>query len=241
MALREIDILEHLRRRREKQDSMAQNRSQLPQDTSLDRDKETHIEFLGNISRRTLQQKIPLSSKRRQDYSSRLSREAVEATRILDRQRKQKTETHKGLEGYETFRRVIYNPREHRCEVCSRFMYEISLTHSRLTSQQIRLLKSTGYNFTVVGESISIGSKCLAVILRYPGKLAPQALHNCLDPGPISRSLSELSHMELDFIKRLRPFMKIRKLPPPLGKTKLRVQWFILQQISTNSLRVHPI
>ena len=80
-------------------------------------------------------------------------------------------------------------------------MYEISLTNSRLTSQQIRFLNSSGYSFTIE-ESIKICSKCLSFIRRFPGKLPPQAHHNSLDPGPIPRCLSELSHMELDFIKR---------------------------------------
>ena len=204
--------MEHDRRRRQKQLSTYRNPSQCALAYSFDRATETHPKFPVAISSRTRQDKIALSTKRKQGSRSRLSDEAVEATRTKDRQHKQTTQLHKGLEGYQTFNRIIFNPAEHRCSVCSRLMYEISLTNSRLTAQQLRFLNSSGYSFTI-GESIKICSKCLSFIRRFPGKLPPQAHNNSLDPGPIPRCLSELTHMELDFIKRVRPFMKIRKAP----------------------------
>ena len=52
-------------------------------------------------------------------------------------------------------------------------------------------------------------------------EVTAEAQYNCLDPGPIPRCLTEVSHMELDFIKRVRPFLKIRKAPNSLGQDRI--------------------
>ena len=128
----------------EKVRSQPQHRCQNTKDTSLERTAETHPKFPVNMSPRGLQKKRESITKRLQDSRNRLSDDAVHATRTKNRQHKQKSQLHKGLEGYETFNRIIFNPAEHRCTLCSRLMYEISLANSRLTAQQTRFLNSSG-------------------------------------------------------------------------------------------------
>ena len=146
---REKASLTREHRRNENRQSTRQYRSRKQNDTSLERTKETQPSCSGHISRRTLLRQVESSRIRKLASRSRLSAEAVVATRNHDRHRKKITQLQTGLEWYETFKRIICNPAEHRCSLCSRLMYEISLTNSRLTAQQIRFLKSSGYSFTI--------------------------------------------------------------------------------------------
>ena len=145
--------------------SQRQHRCRNKKDSCLEQAAEAHPKFSVTLSARALQQKRESTTERREVSRNRLCDEAIEATRTNDRQRKQKTHLHRGLEGYQTFDRIIFNPAEHRCLVCSRLMYEISLTNSRVCAQQVRFFDSTDYTFTV-GESIRICSKCVSFFRR---------------------------------------------------------------------------
>ena len=63
--------------------------------------------------------------------------------------------------------------------------------------------------------------KCNSCIKRGIHRLPPQSIHHGQDAGQIPDCLDQLSSLELDFIKRVRPFMKIRTAPSFRGQDRM--------------------
>ena len=119
---REIASMTKEHRREENTKSKRQSRSRNQNDPSLERTTEAHPKFSIHISRRRMLGNLESSSIRKLDSRCRLSEQALVATRDHDRQRKKITQLQTGLEGYETIKRIIFYPAEHRCSLCARLM-----------------------------------------------------------------------------------------------------------------------
>ena len=179
-----------------------------------------HIQNFLEISSRTLERKIALSNIPRQDSRSRVSTDAGKASRILDRGRKQQRQTQKWLEGYQSF--LGLSSIQQNIDVPCPFFWCTRLV------LQIADLQHNKYDFSILVavclqlENLSRFSQNVYLFFSdTPTKLHPQALHNCLDLGPIPRCISEYSELELFFIKGVKSFMMIRIASTSLGQGRI--------------------
>ena len=116
-------------------------------------------------------------------------------------------------------------------------MYSVNIKSLLLNQSQINCLNATGYSFQR-GSNILLCETCARTITQSPPNIHAQAYYNRLDTPPIPQELLSLTNVEIDFLCRVRPFMKIRRAPCYIGQDRLEGS---VIHFTKDIPEVHPI